>query len=35
MSRRKLELGKEFRTAYNPDKYLIFVSGRLLNKANY
>lgn len=35
MSRRKLELGKEFCTAYNPDKYLIFVSGRLLNKANY
>ena len=35
MAIRKLELGKEFCTAYNPDKYLIFVGGRLLNKANY
>ena len=28
-------LSSKFKTAYNPDKFLLFVNGRLLNKAYY
>lgn len=35
MAIRKLELGKEFKTGWNPDKYIIFVNNRLLPKTNY
>ena len=31
----KLVLGSEFKTCWNPDKYIIFINGRLLNKRMY